>query len=401
MSIPSRDLGRLLAFAGLLGAAALPAASSALVIDAPRPTSAPGATPSGATARPAVDSVTCRTRCVGVARAVAGSRVRVTGEGLGAAARIVLLGRPGRGDDVTTPASALSAAAVELTLPRRARSGPVAAVTAAGGRSAPSRAQLVVARRGAPVLGGPAVEVRADTRRLRPELGATASVSFYVRGGTPADVTVDVVGAGRRAPVAETVVPAVTPGTVESVEWDGTVAGAALPEGRYVFRVTRGAIAATGGARAATRAAAATARSAVWLVRSLFPVAGRHTYGQGFGAGRAGHRHEGQDVFAACGTPLVAARAGTVRHAGFQGAAGNFLVIAPAERGPDIVYMHLRDHPLVGAGDHVERGQRVGFVGQTGDAVGCHLHVELWTPPGWYRGGHAVDPLPALRSWEG
>ncbi len=144
----------------------------------------------------------------------------------------------------------------------------------------------------------------------------------------------------------------------------------------------------------------ASARAPFWLVPSVFPIAGPHRYGEGFGASRSGHGHEGQDVFAQCGTPLRAAQDGTVRFVGFQAAAGNYLVIAPARRGPDIAYMHLRDAPLVRAGAPVARGQRVGFVGDTGDAVGCHLHLELWTAPGWYRGGHAVDPLPTLRAWD-
>jgi murein DD-endopeptidase MepM/ murein hydrolase activator NlpD len=39
-------------------------------------------------------------------------------------------------------------------------------------------------------------------------------------------------------------------------------------------------------------------------------------------------------------------------------------------------------------------------VGETGRASGCHLHFELWTAPGWYKGGRAVDPLPTLRRWD-
>ena len=46
-------------------------------------------------------------------------------------------------------------------------------------------------------------------------------------------------------------------------------------------------------------------------------------------------------------------------------------------------------------GDRVDTAGRVGDVGQSGDASGCHLHFELWTQPGWYRGGKAYDPLPA------
>jgi murein DD-endopeptidase MepM/ murein hydrolase activator NlpD len=399
MSNPPRVPRRLLACAALLGAAGLPATAAAIAIDAPRsPLRAAAPLPPVAASHPRVDAVTCRTRCLGVARAVAGSRVRVTGTGLDTAARVVLLGGPGRRDDASTRAAPLSAAAAELTLPRRAGSGPVAAIAADARRSAASRSRLLVLRSGTPDPGGPAVEVRSD-RRLRPAPGATASVSFFVRGEARADVTVDVLR--HRALVSRTVLPAMDPRTVASMDWDGTAAGAALPEGRYVFRVSLETAALAGGARTATSAAATTGRSSIWIVRSVFPIVGRHTYGEGFGAGRAGHRHEGQDVFAACGTPLVAAHAGTVRRAGFQGAAGNYLVIAPAEHGADIAYMHMRDRPLVQTGDRVERGQRVGFVGQTGDAVGCHLHFELWTPPGWYRGGHPVDPLATLRTWDG
>jgi murein DD-endopeptidase MepM/ murein hydrolase activator NlpD len=46
-------------------------------------------------------------------------------------------------------------------------------------------------------------------------------------------------------------------------------------------------------------------------------------------------------------------------------------------------------------------GRRIASVGRTGRADGCHLHFELWTAPGWYRGGRAYDPLGKLRQWDG
>ena len=60
--------------------------------------------------------------------------------------------------------------------------------------------------------------------------------------------------------------------------------------------------------------------------------------------------------------------------------------------------LHMRDRSAVAKGDAVAVGQTIGYVGLTGRTSGCHLHFELWTAPGWYRGGRAVDPLAALRA---
>jgi murein DD-endopeptidase MepM/ murein hydrolase activator NlpD len=51
-------------------------------------------------------------------------------------------------------------------------------------------------------------------------------------------------------------------------------------------------------------------------------------------------------------------------------------------------------------GDQVFTGQQIGVVGDTGDASACHLHFEIWTAPGWYDGGHVIDPLPSLQAWD-
>jgi murein DD-endopeptidase MepM/ murein hydrolase activator NlpD len=133
----------------------------------------------------------------------------------------------------------------------------------------------------------------------------------------------------------------------------------------------------------------------------VFPVRGPHAFGgpgSQFGAERPGHVHQGQDVGAACGTPLVAARGGTVRWRAFHANAGNYVVIA-ADTGLDHVYMHLEAPSLVRRGQAVATGQPIGTVGATGRASGCHLHFELWSAPGWFEGGRALDPLATLRSW--
>ena len=129
-----------------------------------------------------------------------------------------------------------------------------------------------------------------------------------------------------------------------------------------------------------------------------FPVRGSYDFGTAtnrFGGGRG---HQGQDVFADCGTGVVAARAGEVTQARYQSRAGHFVVI-DADDGTSQVYMHMRRRPLVQTGQRVDAGTTLGAVGQSGAAHGCHLHFELWTAPGWYDGGQPVDPLPTLRRW--
>ena len=162
-------------------------------------------------------------------------------------------------------------------------------------------------------------------------------------------------------------------------------AGAEQPEGRYVFRVT-----ATDAAGAAARAAPGGAgradpRRASCCSRNRFPILGAAPYGDGAGAlrrRRAG-THQGQDVFADCGTPLVAARGGDreVQQATRRG--GQLPRHRRPTTGTDYAYMHLRDPALVAEGDRVATGQLIGYVGDTGDADGCHLHFEMWTAPGW------------------
>jgi murein DD-endopeptidase MepM/ murein hydrolase activator NlpD len=135
---------------------------------------------------------------------------------------------------------------------------------------------------------------------------------------------------------------------------------------------------------------------------TVFPIDGPHDLGRNpantFGGGRG---HLGQDMFADCGTPVRVAQGGRVVFVGYQGAAGNYVVIRAGESHEDHVYMHLLHEPRLAVGDRVETGQRIASVGRTGRADGCHLHFELWTEPGWYKGGEAYDPLPKLRRWDG
>ena len=131
---------------------------------------------------------------------------------------------------------------------------------------------------------------------------------------------------------------------------------------------------------------------------SAFPIKGDYDYGTEVNRFGGGRNHKGQDVFADCGTPLVAGLAGKVTVAKWQDAAGNYVVVQ-ADDGTSQAYMHMKKPAIVSRGDRVEAGQQIGLVGDTGRATGCHLHFELWTAPGWYEGGEAIDPLPTLKRW--
>jgi murein DD-endopeptidase MepM/ murein hydrolase activator NlpD len=136
-----------------------------------------------------------------------------------------------------------------------------------------------------------------------------------------------------------------------------------------------------------------------------FPVAGPHSFGGAdarFGAPRPGHTHQGQDILAPSGTPVIAPHAGSVVWVAYQAkGAGYYLVVASDGEPYYYVFMHLlQDSTTVKSGDHVETGQQIAAVGATGTAEGPHLHFEVWDGP-WYNGGHPIDPLPFLQQWGG
>jgi murein DD-endopeptidase MepM/ murein hydrolase activator NlpD len=107
----------------------------------------------------------------------------------------------------------------------------------------------------------------------------------------------------------------------------------------------------------------------------VFPLPAKHSYGDGYGAGRG---HEGQDVFARCGKPLIAARAGKIKYRGYDGGAGNYVVIDGKGTPRDYMYAHLKRRAPVREGQRVSKGDLIGKVGESGNASGCHLHFELW-----------------------
>jgi murein DD-endopeptidase MepM/ murein hydrolase activator NlpD len=90
---------------------------------------------------------------------------------------------------------------------------------------------------------------------------------------------------------------------------------------------------------------------------------------------RWGGFHPGIDIALPTGTPIAAAKAGTVVFSGPNDGYGNFVVIDHGG-GLATAYAH-QSRIVVGEGDHVNQGQVIGFVGSTGFSTGPHLHFEV------------------------
>jgi len=102
----------------------------------------------------------------------------------------------------------------------------------------------------------------------------------------------------------------------------------------------------------------------------IWPVRGPVTSGFGM---RWGRMHQGIDISAGTGTPIRAAKAGTVTFAGTMSGYGNVVIITHAG-GLSTLYAH--QSRLGVSGGTVSQGQVIGYVGSTGHSTGPHLHFE-------------------------
>jgi murein DD-endopeptidase MepM/ murein hydrolase activator NlpD len=356
-------------------------------------------------AQPKVAAVACVKNCAPKKRIQGGSTAKLSGENLDGVMKVVFEGSGSKAAAKAASIKTHSASALLVTVPIDAQTGPVQAVASGGVQSPPtkpvkvlpppppaSKAELT------PAPGMPALDTATSAGKWF--LGSQRGIVFSYRlgGDAPADVTVNLVRESDGVVVQTWQQPQVTPGQVRTVSWTGAVSGQVQAEGRYAFRavVNRDGVAAT------SAAADDAERDAFDFYTHFFPVRGTHNYGGAadrFGAQRSGHSHQGQDVLSPCGIRLVAAQGGTVIYSGYQSAAGNYIVIHGLD-GQDNSYMHLAQPSPFSEGDKVFTGQQIGVVGDTGDATACHLHFEIWTAPGWYNGGHPVDPLPSLQAWD-
>jgi murein DD-endopeptidase MepM/ murein hydrolase activator NlpD len=375
--------------AGLLPATADAASGGGGVVYAPEPT---------------VAKVACVKDCAPKQRIQGGSTAKISGQNLASVTKVVFDGSGSKGAAKAAPVKSHSATTLVVTVPIDAQTGPVQAVASGGVQSArskpvkilpapPPEAQVQLT----PAPGDPAVETATSAAKWF--FGSQRGIVFSYRlsGSSPADVDVNLVRQSDGAVVQTWTQPQVAPGVLQTARWTGVTNGQVQPEGRYAFR----AVIHRDGVTATSAASDDTGRDAFDFYGHFFPVRGAHNYGGAsarFGAPRSGHSHQGQDVLAACGTTLVAAQGGTVKYSAYQSAAGYYLVVHGMD-GTDNAYMHLAQPSPFSEGDTVYTGQQIGVVGDTGDATACHLHFEIWTAPGWYSGGHVIDPLPALQGW--
>jgi murein DD-endopeptidase MepM/ murein hydrolase activator NlpD len=333
------------------------------------------------TPMPKVSDVACRSACAGTV-AQLGSVLRLDGESLQSVRAISFLGGLAPGDEVSAAPDKATTTRVLVTVPPGAVSGPVMVTDIDGQTSVSPPVEIVETALPEATSGPIATAVTSTKAFVDGERAPT--LAYRLNTEAPADVTVSVVRTGSDKTAATIDQGTVAPGEIKTVSW-------ARRAGSFRFVVS-----ATGdGVTAST--AQAEKPDGFRVYADMFPLQAKHEYGDGFGADRG---HQGADVFAACDTPIHAARGGVVKFKEFEAAAGNYVVMDETRSDTDSVYMHLRDPALPEEGDRVRTGEVIGYVGDTGDASECHLHFELWSAPGWYSGGAAFDPVPSLKAWD-
>lgn len=194
------------------------------------------------------------------------------------------------------------------------------------------------------------------------------------------------------------------------------VAVGSLPAGTYVVRVhahdrwdnqLRRSGVTTGKATFTVRAKPAPAPDPEPVPSSpaspggVFPVAGAYTLGDGVGADRGDHSHQGQDISGAAGTPIVAPLGGTIHVTDYQASGAGYYVVLNADDGYAYFFAHCQKGSVaVAAGDVVRAGAGLCRMGSTGRSSGPHLHFEQWAN-GWRTSKKStfVNPMPNLRAW--
>jgi murein DD-endopeptidase MepM/ murein hydrolase activator NlpD len=304
---------------------------------------------------------------------------------------------------------------------RAARTAALAVLLAAAASAAPARAAHVSAR---PTVASLLVPAESP-------VGSPPAVSLQLQdpGARSIRVTVAIASLETRRAVVVASLGWVRAGATIAVRWPH---GARLTAGHYhvsihardatgapLLRTTRDS-----GVAALTVAAPAPAPVAPVVTTpppaqppagtptpadtladgAVFPVAALHNFGgpeNRFGAPRGTRWHQGQDILAAEGSPVVAPLAGSVEWTAYQAEGAGWYAVVHTDFGLDMMFAHCQAGSLEAkAGERIIAGQQICLVGQTGDATTPHLHFELWVG-GWQApGGQPIDPLPYLEAWE-
>jgi len=122
-------------------------------------------------------------------------------------------------------------------------------------------------------------------------------------------------------------------------------------------------------------------------VKGIKPTQLQDTWGAARSGGR---RHEGIDIFAKTGTPVLSTTVGVVQKISSGGLGGKAIWVL----GPQLTrhyYAHLDDFGRFKVGDRVKVGDKLGTVGDTGNAKGGrpHLHYGIY-----WANGQATNPYP-------
>jgi murein DD-endopeptidase MepM/ murein hydrolase activator NlpD len=337
---------------------------------------------------PKVSDVVCVSTCGGMHKATVNSKVELSGRHLEHVTR-VLFTAAGGGRVEAAPVRA-ARRSVRVKVPAGAATGRPKVTDSYRTSRSPTALKIVDPGQ---IQHSADFKLRSASAKPRKSYyygRKSPRVKYMFTSVEPTDVRIDVVRRPDGRVVDSWVEPAQDPNTVHVAKWSGLRRGKPAANGGYKFRVgpQSGSMASTSGARFSYH-------------RFKFPIRGRHSYGDGVGAPRSGHTHQGQDLMARCGTPLVAARGGRVQWRAYHSSAGYYLVIDGKKTGHDYVYMHLKRRSRLREGQVVRTGQRIGVVGDSGNAQGCHLHFEEWSAPGWYAGGAFLRGVTRhLKKWD-
>lgn len=219
--------------------------------------------------------------------------------------------------------------------------------------------------------------------------GPLVRIGFRFTYPAPADLRVEIVRRGSSRIARAFNLRQAAPGTTHRLRWNGlTTHGFVAPDARYLVRLV-------------TPGQPRKPIGSFVFHGHKYPIRGPHFRRGGidyFHAPRNGGRiHEGFDIGSPCGTPVGAARGGTVKRSFYDPVLyGNLVIIHGAKSHRDYWYSHLAHPSRFRAGQRIKTGEHLGVVGDTGNArgTGCHLHFEIRSR------GRPIDPLPELRAWD-